>query len=80
MATVLTYWCLPEEEEDLLNYLRAWKIYAYPPSTFPRESDVKPVPIQEVLKLNPSQIDFGPKQFLSDKDIGPRNTVNGVRY
>ena len=80
MATVFTYWCLPEEEVDFLGYLSAWQIYAYPPSTFRNPSDVIPLPIQEILKLGSSQISFGPKGFLSDKDIGPRDIVNDVRH
>src|SRR5882757_5703909 len=79
MPTVLTFWSLPEEETEFLDYLSAWEIYAYPPSTFPKETDVKPIPIREVLELDPSQVSFAPKQFLSVKDIGQRDIVNGVQ-
>jgi hypothetical protein len=79
MATVLTYWCLPEEEAGFLDYLDKWNIQAYPPETFPNISDVKITPLSTVIfNKNPSQLDFGPKEFLSEKDIGRRNQVDGV--
>jgi hypothetical protein len=78
MATVLGWWCLPEEEAHFLNYLSKWEIYAYPPDAFPSISDVKPSPIQMLIKeQNPSQLDFGLKQFLSVKDIGDRHLLGG---
>jgi hypothetical protein len=78
MATVLTYWCLPEEEPRLLDYLDRWEIYAYPPDAFPNKADATPIPIRKLIKeQNPSQLDFGLKQFLSEKDIGTRNQPKG---
>jgi hypothetical protein len=78
MATVLTFWCLPEEEADFLDYLCKWEIYAYPPDAFPSIAEVKPRPIQILIKeQNPSQFDFGPKQFLSKNDIGDRRLLDG---
>jgi hypothetical protein len=71
---------MPEEEKEFLNYLSAWEIYAYPPHTFRKSSDVKPIPLLDVLKSNPSQVSFGSKQFLSDRDIGQRNIVDDVQY
>ncbi len=80
MATVLTYWCLPEEETHFLEYLCKWEIYVYPPDACLKISDVKPSPIQALIKSqNPYQIDLGLKQFLSEKDIGERRFLNGTR-
>ncbi len=79
MAAVFSYWSLPEEEADFLDYLKAWDIHAYPPQTFPKTSEVKPAPLEEFLKLNPSQISFGPNELLSEGDIGPRDIVDGVQ-
>jgi hypothetical protein len=80
MAIVLTYWSLPEEEEAFLKYLKTWDIYAYPPQTFPKASEVKPIPMDEVLRMNPSQVSFGPKQLLSDRDVAPRDVVDEVQH
>jgi hypothetical protein len=79
MATVLTYWCLPEEEIDFLNYLSKWDIYAYDPTFFLSLSDVKPVPLTTlIVEQKLPDVYFGPKQFLSEKDIGLRTHLNGV--
>lgn len=79
MATVSTYWCLPEEEEDFLGFLSKADIYAYSPEMTPNISDVKPVPIKTLLEDgNPPQIYLGPKHFLSQNDICCRNVVDGI--
>jgi hypothetical protein len=79
MATVSTYWCLPEEEADLLHYLTKWDVYSYFSDAIPNIFDVKPVPIKTLIEeRNPSQLYFAPKQFLSQDDICCRNSVDGI--
>jgi hypothetical protein len=79
MALVLTYWSLPDEENDFLDYLFKWDIYAYPARTSDTIADISPIPIRELLaETNPLQLFFGPWQFLSENDISLRNQMDGV--
>lgn len=81
MPAVFTFWCLPEEEDAFFDFLGSWDIYVYPQDTFPEKGDVVPVSLNErPLRAYSGQFSFGPKKFLSQKDVDRRNVVDGKYY
>jgi hypothetical protein len=77
MPQVLTYWSMPEEELEFIEYLSKWDVYAYLLDSFPSIAEVKPVPIGELIKnKNIIIFDFGLKQYMSENDIRRRKQVN----
>jgi hypothetical protein len=81
MPLVVTYWQLPEDERDLLDFLQTTgSIVALPAHWAESEKDLIPQPISVLIERDdPDQLVFGPEEHISQSAI-ERREFGGSTY
>jgi hypothetical protein len=81
MASVVTFWQLPEEESAFLEYLESTgDIVGVPWSKVPDRALLEPTPLQTLISRDPDSVLLGRRELLGEMPINTFNEDGIMTY